>query len=276
MKAHGSMGEGAGDDPGADANSPTLGRVWIGVAGVLVVIAVAAIAIWATGDDDGDDGATDATTTSAAGSPSTTEAPTTSPPSTSALPTTAPPAEGSNTAVWPWAGSPQRFDDPVAAARSYALDFVGFTNPVIGEFMQGDSRSGEVEVRPSSDGPVTTVFVRQVSDDDSWWVLGSATANIEVTEPSALSAIDSPVTLKGRANAFEGNVNVEVRVDGAMEPLAEGFVTGQMGEMGPFDSTLEFPSPKGGWGAVLFRTLSAEDGSVWEAAVVRVGFIGGD
>ncbi|MCC6225130.1 MAG: Gmad2 immunoglobulin-like domain-containing protein [Microthrixaceae bacterium] len=275
MKAHGSMGEGGGDDSGADADTPTFGRVWIGVAGMLVVIAVAAIAIWATGDES-DDGATDATTTSALEGTSTIDAPTTSPPSTSTPPTTAPPTEGSNTAVWPWAVSPQRFDDPVAAARSYALDFVGFTNPVIGEFMQGDSRSGEIEVRPRPDGPVTTVFVRQVSDDDSWWVLGSATANIEVTEPSALSAIDSPVTLKGRANAFEGTVNVDVRVDGSMEPLAEGFVTGQMGEMGPFKSALEFPSPKGGRGAVLFRTLSAEDGSVWEAAVVRVGFVGAD
>lgn len=248
-------------------------RVILAVLGVLITAGVVAVVVLGGDDDDGDTAAT--TTTS---SPATTSAPGGDGPTTTTepAPTTAPATDSTSVAVWPWRDSPQRFDDPVAAARSFALDFVGFTDPVIGEFMQGDVRSGEVQVRPSADGPVTTVFVRQVSDDDSWWVIGSATGNIEVTEPATLSAIDTPVTLKGRANAFEGNVNVEIRVDGTVEPIAEGFVTGRMGEMGPFESTLEFPSPKGGWGSVVFRTHSAEDGSVWEAAVVRVGFIGGD
>ena len=70
-------------------------------------------------------------------------------------------------------------------------------------------------------------------------------------------------------------MDVDIRADGRDEPLAKGFVTGRMGEMGPFDSTLSFPSPHGGYGAVVFRTLSAEDGSVWEAAVVRVKFADG-
>ena len=132
-----------------------------------------------------------------------------------------------------------------------------------------------MEVRPRADGPVTTVLVRQLGDDGSWWVLGSATANIEVTEPAALATVGDPVTLKGKANAFEGTVDVDIRADGRDEPLAKGFVTGRMGEMGPFDSTLSFPSPHDGYGAVVFRTLSAEDGSVGEAAVVRVKFADG-
>jgi len=117
--------------------------------------------------------------------------------------------------------------------------------------------------------------VRQLGNDGTWWVVGAATANIEVDSPTALSAVTSPVTLKGRANAFEGNVNVAILVDGKPEPIVEGFVTGMMGEMGPFESAQEFPAPggqPGQLGSIVFRTLSAEDGSVWEAGVVRVRF----
>lgn len=239
------------------------------VTAVLVLVVVGgAAAIWAATRDG--DTTTSSTTTSIAKPTTSTATSTTTTPSTST-----PAGDATITAVWPRSDTAQRFEDPVAAARSFAVDFVGFTDPILGEFRQGDSRSGEVEVRPRADGPVTTVLVRQLGDDGSWWVLGSATANIEVTEPAALAAIGDPVTLKGKANAFEGTVNVDIRADGRDEPLAKGFVTGRMGEMGPFDSTLAFPSPHDGYGAVVFRTLSAQDGSVWEAAVVRVKFAAG-
>ncbi len=254
------------DDTGSDSKATTL-RVVTAVLVLLVVIG--AVAIWLVRRDG--DGTTAATTTSVA-TTDTSARPTEPGSSTSSTPS----AGGATvTAVWPRSDTAQRFEDPVAAARSFAVDFAGFTDPVLGEFRQGDSRSGEVEVRPRADGPVTTVLVRQLGDDGSWWVLGSATANIEVTEPAALATIGDPVTLKGKANAFEGTVNVDIRADGRDEPLAKGFVTGRMGEMGPFDSTLSFPSPHDGYGAVVFRTLSAEDGSVWEAAVVRVKFAAG-
>lgn len=191
---------------------------------------------------------------------------------TTAAPTTVPAGDELATAVWPDPTTSQRFEDPVAAARSFAVDLVGFTDPVVGEFQQGDSRSGEVEVRPTPTGPVTTVLVRQLGGDGTWWVLGCATANIEVDQPTAGEQISSPVRLAGRANAYEGNVNVQIVADSGTEPLVESYVTGMMGELGPFDREVEFPNPGSGRGAVLFRTLSAEDGSVWEAAVVRVGF----
>src|SRR5690606_34132299 len=116
-----------------------------------------------------------------------------------------------------------RFDDPVAAARSFAVDFVGFPEPVVGAFLAGDSRSGEVPVQATEQGPVTTVLVRQLADDGSWWVIGSATPNIEVDAPSWLTAIDSPLHLAGRARAFEGTVNVEIRADGQKGPLVQDF-----------------------------------------------------
>lgn len=243
------------------------GKAVIAVIAVLAALAVAGLVVYLVRDDDDEPTTVDTTTSS------TTTSTTTEPDTTRS---TEPAPDGDTaTAVWPLASTAQRFEDPVAAARSFAVDYVGFTDPVMGEFLQGDSRSGEVEVRAVPDGPVTTVFVRQLGPDDSWWVLGSATANIEVDEPAALATISSPVTLAGRARAFEGTVNVEVRADGTEEPLATDFVTGRGdGTLGPFSKDVAFPSPGSGGGAVLFTTLSMENGQVWEAGVVRVSFGG--
>jgi hypothetical protein len=177
-------------------------------------------------------------------------------------------------AVWPWSPSGVRFDDPVEAARSFAVDFVGFEDPVVGEFMAGDNRSGEVEVQARENGAVTTVFVRQLGPDDTWWVLGSATENIVVTSPEALQEVASPLELTGMARAFEGTVNVEVRVDGDVGPLATTFVTGSGTEdLGPFEGEVTWTTPPAQpGGAVVFVVFNAEDGSVWEAGVVRVLF----
>ena len=159
-------------------------------------------------------------------------------------------ADAPETALWPWATSSTRFEAPVAAARSFATDFLGFTNPVVGSFAQGDARSGEVEVRPRANGPVTTVLVRQ-GGDGSWWVVGADDADIVLDEPDVLDGIRSPVRVRGTALAFEGTVQVHVREDGRREPLGEGFVTG---------------------GALVLFTRSADDGQVWQAEVVRVRF----
>ena len=122
---------------------------------------------------------------------------------------------------------------------------------------------------------VTTVLVRRMSDDN-WYVLGSTTANIELDDPVPGTAIDDPLLLSGRANAFEGTVQVAVFEWGSTEPLGEGFVTGSMGELGPFSGEVAWDNPGGGWGVVLLYTVSMEDGAVWEASSIPVGFIGGD
>jgi hypothetical protein len=259
--------------PTSGAAAPPSNRMRAVLALGAAIVAVVAVVVWL---QDGDDEVTttDATTTTSAPDVTTTTVAdaTTTEATTTSEATTSPPVVDTTTAVYPWADSSRRFADPVDAASSFATEFVGFRDPVVGEFMQGDSRSGEVEIRPAATGPVTTVFVRQLGADDTWWVLGCATANIEVTGPDALATISSPVTLEGRANAFEGNVNVEVRVDGERDALTEDFVTGMMGEMGPFSKAVPFPDPGTERGALVFRTLSAEDGSVWEAGVLRVSF----
>lgn len=189
------------------------------------------------------------------------------------VPTSPPVTEQPETAVWPFASEATRFDDPVQAATSFAVDYLGFVDPVIGEFQGGDSRSGEVAIQPTSDGPVTTVFVRMLTSDDSWWVLGAATANLQLESPEALAPISSPVTLSGQSTAFEATVNVEIRQDGSIEPLAEDIVMGgSMGDLGPFSKPITFATPQARSGAIILKTLSAKDGTIAEAGVLRVAF----
>lgn len=220
-------------------------RPWYVVGLLLTAVAIAAATLLTTGDDE-------ATT-----------------------PTTVPPAVSA--AVWPASQDAITSRDPVAAARGFAVDFVGFVDPVVGRFQQGDSRSGEVEIRPTPSGPVTTVFVRQLGSDDAWSVLGSATASIDLRSPGALEEINSPVRLQGAATAFEATVRSEVREDGNRKPLGSGFVMGgSMGTMGPFVGILPFSRPSTPAGAVVLFTVSMENGRVWEASVVRVRFAPGD
>lgn len=201
-------------------------------------------------------------------SPSTTSTTTTNPPATS----TTSPGSATWTAVWPTAASSTRYRTPEAAAQGFATGYLHMAHPVVGPFQQGDSRSGEVPVRPGATGPVTTVSVRTLGADGTWWVLGAGTAAIDLTAPVWNASIASPVTLQGTSVAFEGTVQTQVREDDNPEPLGKGFVTGGGTAMGPFEGTLAFATPTAGYGAVVLYTTSAMDGTVAAAAVMRVRF----
>jgi hypothetical protein len=118
---------------------------------------------------------------------------------------------------------------------------------------------------------VTTVLVRQLTDDDSWWILAAVCENITVDEPEAGAEITSPLPVSGTAAAFEGTVDVELRVDGSDEAIVSGFVTGSGGPApGPFSETFEFTSPGEVGGTLLLWSRSPENGSVVEAAAMRI------
>lgn len=211
----------------------------------------------------GDDESADTTTSSTITTSTTTTSTTTT--------TTVVVAPGS--AVWPPADGSVTYTDPVEAATGFATDLAGFTDPVVGEFQQGDNRSGEVEVRPRSDGPVTTVLVRQLGSDDTWSVIGAATDNIRPTVPAAGASITSPAQLGGTSTAFEATVQVAVHARSAGDPLGRAFVMGgSMGDMGPFEGTIEFDAGGAADGSILFFSESMEDGRVWEVAAVPVAF----
>jgi hypothetical protein len=228
---------------------------------LLAVALASGLAFAACGDDDGGPDSATGTTTSVADTATTTTAETT----TTAV------GSAAAVAVFPLVSDDMRFADPVAAAEAFAARYVGYTDPVMSEFRQGDSRSGEVGTRPTADGPETIVLVRQL-EDDTWWVLGSVAPGIELTSPTVGAFIGSPLTVNGRGVAYEGNIEVDLWADGQEEPLASTFVTGGATEMAPFETEIEFPTPRQYNGTLLLRSRSAEDGGVWEASVIRVGF----
>ncbi len=294
-----------GDTPGRPPQrSPGGGLPWYAAVMIALLVSIATLLIILVVRNESGDGVetvaptlvtstsvassdSSSTAASATSTPGTTAAPTSA--SSSIVSTTTPSTAVSTTtstgststlvdpdvarsAIWPFAGSPTRFDDPTVAAQSFATDFVGFTDPVVGPFLQGDGRSGEVEVRPDPDGPVTVVLVRQLGADDAWWVIGAATASIELDRPDALDVLASPLEVSGRSVAFEATVDLELRVDGTTEPLVTGIVMGGATELAPFAATFPFDPPGRTGGAVLLFTISAEDGTVWEASIVRVAF----
>jgi hypothetical protein len=248
------------------------------VVALLVVALVAALA-WvailllqpANGPGEDGSGTTASPGTSAPASPSATPSPTSS---ASDLPSAAPslPAAEAATVVWPDPGGTLRYGAPEEAAAGFAEELAGFTDPVYGEFMQGDSRSGELEVRPIPDGAVTTVLLRQLTDGN-WYAIGAMSSEIVLDLPRAGDPITSPVALSGSSRAFEGTVEVVVRSHGSAEALGTGIVMGGSGpDLGPFNGSIQWNNPGSGGGVLLLFETSAKDGSVWTAAAVPVGF----
>jgi len=199
--------------------------------------------------------------------------------------------------IWPYtsaaesdaavAGGDRTFVDPVAAAREFATRYLGMVDPVVFDFAEGGPGDGEVGIgfrysegrTPVADPkPTTTVVVRQLGrrgDSGAWTVTAASSPNIEVSGPQPLGRVSSPLSLTGRASAFEGHVNVSVREDAMLAgaTLGDGFVTGRGdGELGPFSGQIAFRSPSKPGGAVVFFDRSAADGQVLRATVVRVRF----
>lgn len=241
-------------------------RLLLGIAAAVAVVAgvVGALAL-------DDEGTVDTVASSTTEAPSTTGSTTTtdSTTTTAGVPGTVDPA----TPVFPDPTTSRRFDDPVALTHAFAVDLLGFRDPIVGDLAQGDARSGEVEVRSFAAGQPTTVIVRQL-EDDTWFVLGASVESIRLNTPAAGATISSPQPLAGAASAFEGHVNVRLYVDGAPEPSGETFVTGRGdGVLGDFTGELTFTVPVGArHGVLVLSEASAQDGSTVAATVIRVHF----
>jgi hypothetical protein len=224
-------------------------------ASVLVLVLAALLAAARCGGDG------DSTSTTTRPDRTTTSVPAST---TTAVPDT-------STAVFPVGAS--AYTEPAAVARAFAEQYIGFTAPIVGAFAAGDARSGEVPVRTSDLGPVTTVLVRQLDAAGHWWVLGATTPNLVLAEPAVGGRVASPVTLRGTSTAFEAQIRTEIRQDSTATPLGEGTAMGGAnGEMGPFVDVLSFTAPSQSHGAVMLSTRSAKDGTIAEATVVRVAF----
>jgi hypothetical protein len=242
-------------------------RLLIGLGAAAAVVAVIIAAVVLTGDDDKKLDVADnisSTTATTDGATTTTEGPT----------TTTPMSVDPSMPLFPVPTNGLRYDDPREAAKDFALELVGFQAPIVGDFQQGDSRSGEVQIKAKSNGAITTVLVRKL-EDDHWWVIGATTDDIVLTSPKRGDAVTSPVRLQGQSIAFEAVVNVTIYADAAKKlVVGEGFVMGGGSEVAPFDGEIAYDLQGSGaeWGVIVLVERSAEDGFPRNATAVRVRF----
>jgi len=210
-----------------------------------------------------------------------------------------PEPDGAFRGIWPFAsraevdayaaGTDSAYRDPSSTARQFASQYLGMKGAASFS-MTGTGAAREVGVGPRSgeggqaqaDPRATTmVALEQLGPQGPsgpWSVVGARSTKIELEAPAARSTISSPVTLVGKANAFEGTVAVRVKEDAMAEnqTLGQGFVTGSgdsSGELGPFRGEVTFRAPTRPGGAIVLSEDSpAENQGVLRATVVRVFF----
>jgi hypothetical protein len=224
----------------------------------------------------------------------TRQAPTTTTASPAAQPTSPSPAAlgDPTTSPTPTAPAPPREPDSsreaakaVATARAFLAHQLGMTDMVAGPFRSTGTRTGEVGFRHKfgegrrllpQTGP-SAVVVRLQRLPAGWWVLGVDGRSIQITSPSRLQRISSPLTVRGAApEVYEGTLYFKVTQDrpGRDLVLGQGLVDGrastQPGDLG----TLRFRQPAGtapGWVVFYDAAVDGSNGIV-QATMVRVQF----
>lgn len=251
----------------------------------LALVAFAA----ACGDDDESSSTTLAPTTVAPTTAApTTAAPTTAAPTTAA-PTTAAPTTAAPTtvpagleqpAIWPAA------DVVFTTPEEAAFDFVAnvLEVPVVlGEFMAGDSRSGEIELWFEADGnPVEIargiLLLRQLGPSSSWFVIGVANDNASITMPETGAVVPAgPLTVEGKFRGFEASGTIYAYVAGDAGTILDSqqAMGGSMETPEPYSVTLDLSGAAPGSTVMLVVRggvgLETDPGEVGAIPVVIAG-----
>jgi hypothetical protein len=173
----------------------------------------------------------------------------------------------------------------VATARAFLARELGMTDMVAGPFRSTGARAGEVGFRHKygegrrllpQTGPYAVV-VRLQRLPAGWWVLGVDGRSIQITSPTRLQRISSPLAVRGTApDVYEGTLYFKVTQDrpGRDLLLGQGFVDGSASTRPGDLGQLRFRQPARtapGW--VTFYD-AANDGSngILQATMVRVQF----
>ena len=230
------------------------------------LFAVALLALAGCGDDDEPEADTTTSTTSTTVDDTT---------------TTTAPAELGQPAIWPAADVV--FDTPEEAAEDFVQVVLGVP-PTLGEFQQGDARSGEVDVFSSGEGENPTnvvrgrLLLRQLGPDDGWFVIGATNDNATITSPASGDEVDAgSLTVSGRARGFEATVVVRAFVAGDADTELDRQVTtgGALETPEPFTTDLDLSgAPPGSVVALLVQGgtgLETDPGDFGAIPVVVAG-----
>lgn len=225
------------------------------IAAMLVAVALAA----GSCSDDGESASTTtvpATTTEAA--------PTTTAPAAAAPSSMSEPDEAS---MPPWHRAGAAHTDRVAAVEEFVAFFGFEAGTTLGDFQPGDTRSGEIEIRPpmqgspfdparptrdqadllaSSDPDMfwasTTAFLR-LGTDDRWIVIGAASDALVVDLPLDGTVVSSPILVAFTNEVMTDRLRVQVWAADAAAPLAAKNVNSGTGvfALGRVDALVDVP-----------------------------------
>ena len=156
-------------------------------------------------------------------------------------------------AIWP--ASDVVHETPEEAAEDFILKVFG-VEPLLGEFRQGDSRSGEIEVlSPGDDDDPATVLptgvlliLRQLGSDDGWFIIAAVSNGVSITSPESMAGVASgSLPIEGVARGHERNVVVRVFVAGdAAQILDLDFTMAGLITPEPYAVTLDLSGATGG------------------------------
>ena len=181
-------------------------------------------------------------------------------------------------AIWPYTSGREADDkqidpgfnttDPIEVATRFLQVFAGMEADSVHEL---ENSGREANIAAEVGNHRTVLALRKLGTSDRWTVVSATADGLMLSTPGAGQAVTSPIHVEGRASAFEGTVLVKV-TDRAKAPneLGTGVLTGEMGELKPFEGEVEFQPGEMEVGAVIAFTTSAEDGSVEQLAAVPV------
>lgn len=180
-------------------------------------------------------------------------------------------------AVWASAGTSAA--TPESAAAAAVRDLIG-VEPVLGEYMAGDGRSGEITVfSPGETTPVerSLLLLRQLGPDDQWSVIGAINPAMTIDRPASGSVVPARMlTVSGRARGFEALVVVSAhRITESIELIdQETAMGGSLETPEPFSVELDLGGTEpGDVIAIVVRggVGLEEDPGEFSAVAVRIG-----
>jgi hypothetical protein len=229
---------------------------------VLGIAAAVAVAVGAVALLRRDDNSTHRV--NASDGSTTTTAPTSSTTPASVIP------QPTTDSIWPFAASNDKFDSAEAAAKSFAVDYLGMTVARV-----GTTSGNNVEIFPNDRASTRTVVRVENQGARGWVVIGSSADDATVDTPAPHSALTSPLTVSGRSRAFEAQIALELRAYGSMVAVAKGVAMGGSSEIQPFSTTLTPPSPDEPLVLLVYEPDASGQGQMSYATVVPLEAAGG-
>jgi hypothetical protein len=162
---------------------------------------------------------------------------------TTGVPTSSTTPAAAQPAIWPAADVV--LTTPEEAASGFVREVLR-VEPVLGEFQQGDARSGEISVlSPGEGGPQSPrglLFLRQLGPAGGWFVIGAGSELASITVPATGDTVPrGPLTVEGIGTGFEATLVVRAFAAGdpAREFDQQVVMAGNLGTPLPYSTTLD-------------------------------------